>query len=203
MASASVNGNGHTHNGYADPALRLPPHNIEAERGILGSILIDAEVIDTVLAKLTVGRFYRDIHQIIFRVMRDLRESGKPVDLISVADMLDRCGKLKDIGGYEFLTDLVAEVPHGRNAEYWADIVLEKSIGRDLIEQSEEIRDGAYSQQKAVGELVSRGQRSAGLVGRPRRGTGIRSASPLARRSRAGRLPGPGRRHCADDRAAH
>lgn len=137
----------------SSPLDRLPPQNLEAELGVLGSVLLDNDMLHEVIPKLKVEDFYRDSHQIIYRAIRDLYDQGKAVDLITLADELERRNEFKAIGGDAMLTQVVDSVPHAANAKYYAQIVWEKSIGRQLIETANEILRDGYSDKFTADEL--------------------------------------------------
>jgi len=136
------------------PVDRLPPQNIEAEQGVLGGVLLDNEILHEVVPILKVEDFYRDTHQLIYRAIRDLYDLGKPVDFIILADELGRRGEFEGIGGHETLQQIVNSVPHAANAVYHAKIVLEKSIGRQVIEISNLSLREAYSNTLTANELL-------------------------------------------------
>jgi replicative DNA helicase len=138
---------------------RLPPQNIEAEQGVLGSILLDNDVLHEVVPILKVEDFYRDSHQIVYRTIRDLYDLGKAIDLITLSDELTRREQLKTIGGIDTLVDMVASVPHAANARYYAQIVRQKAISRELIEcATEMLRDG-YSNNFTAEQLLEAAER--------------------------------------------
>src|SRR3569623_1800591 len=104
------------------PEDRLPPQNLEAEQGVLGAILLDNDVLHEVVPILKIEDFYRDNRQILFRVIRELYDLGKPVDAIILADELRRRDQYDKIGGDETLAEIL-NVPHAANARYHAQIV--------------------------------------------------------------------------------
>src|SRR6185437_5617084 len=125
------NGQGHPPKGESGLLTdRLPPQNLEAEQGVLGSVLLDNDVLHGVVPILKVEDFYRDTHQILYRTIRDLYDLGKAIDVITVAEELARRDEFKAIGGDETLAQIVNCVPHAANARYYADIVRQKSISR-------------------------------------------------------------------------
>jgi replicative DNA helicase len=169
MSSLPAYGNGHGNgngNGHGRPpkgegfslADRLPPQNLEAEQGVLGSILLDNDVLHDVVAKLKVDDFYRDSHQVIYRAIRDLYDQGKAIDAITLAEELGRRNELKLIGGDEALSEILAGVPHAANARYYADIVRQKSIGRLLIHSANEILRDGYSNSFTAEELLEKAE---------------------------------------------
>jgi replicative DNA helicase len=159
------NGSGHGSNGPARGdglgALgdRLPPQNLEAEQGVLGSILQENDVLHDVVPLVTVDDFYRDSHQIIFRAIRDLYDLRKAVDGITLADELARRGELQAVGGAEGLAEIQNSVPHAANARYYAEIVRQKSIARQLIEGANEILREGYSNSYTAEQLLESAER--------------------------------------------
>ena len=113
---------------------RLPPQNLDAERGLLGSFLRENSVLGDVLQIIqTPEVFYYDAHQKIFQAVSDLYNAGKPVDAIILADLLKERGQIEDVGGYGYLGELWNAAPTAANAEFYARIVRDKSISRNLI----------------------------------------------------------------------
>jgi replicative DNA helicase len=118
----------------------LPPHSEDAERGLLGSMIRDNATIGDVLNTLRDERnFYKDAHQRIFAAVRCLYERNAPIDLVTLAEELAGSRHIQAIGGYDYLARLVHDCPTAANAEYYAKIVREKSILRELILAGHEI----------------------------------------------------------------
>jgi DnaB-like helicase N terminal domain/Protein of unknown function (DUF3987) len=134
---------------------RLPPQNIEAEQSLLGSILLDNEVLPGIVAILHVMDFYRDSHQIAYQAILDLFEEGNPVDAVTLADKLISQGVFQKIGGDELLRDLVDAVPHSANALYYAGIVKRLSISRRVIDNATEVIRAGYDGQHSPEELLA------------------------------------------------
>ncbi|MGH9263041.1 MAG: DnaB-like helicase N-terminal domain-containing protein, partial [Acidimicrobiales bacterium] len=119
----------------ASPAYeRVPPHNVEAEESVLGSMLLSKDAIAEVLELLHEDDFYRPAHRTVFRSVLDLYSHGGAVDAVTVSEDLRRNGALADIGGAPFLHTLVAGVPTAANAAYYARIVKEAGVLRRLID---------------------------------------------------------------------
>ncbi|PLV60120.1 replicative DNA helicase [Thermotoga sp. KOL6] len=127
--------------------MRVPPHNLEAEIAVLGSILIDPSVINDVLEIISYEDFYLKKHQYIFKAMEELYDEGKPVDVVSVCDKLQSMGKLEEVGGDIEVAQLAEAVPSSAHAVHYAEIVKEKSILRKLIEISRKISESAYMEE--------------------------------------------------------
>jgi len=124
----------------ASPAYeRVPPHNVEAEESVLGSMLLSKDAIAEVLELLREDDFYRPAHRTVFRSVLELYGHGDAVDAVTVQEELRRNGSLADIGGAPFLHTLVASVPTAANAGYYARIVKEAGVLRRLIDVGTQI----------------------------------------------------------------
>src|SRR5437762_3282667 len=115
---------------------RLPPFSREAERCVLGSMLRDNAVIGDILQIVRPDNFYADAHQKIFQGVCDLYDKGHPVDLVVLAELLKERKQIDDVGGYGGLAELWDAAPTAANAEYYARIVRDKSVIRNLIHAS-------------------------------------------------------------------
>ncbi len=133
---------------------RLPPQNIEAEQCILGSILLRPGALDKVGHILSADDFYKPSHQFIYTAMLDLFEKTEPQDLITVANSLKNSNKLDQIGGPTYLATLTDIVPVSANITYYAKIVRDKSILRQLIATSTEIAGRCYEEQDDIEALL-------------------------------------------------
>ena len=124
----------------ASPAYeRVPPHNVEAEESVLGSMLLSKDAIAEVLELLREDDFYRPAHRTVFRSVLELYGHGDAVDAVTVQEELRRSGALADIGGAPFLHTLVAAVPTAANAGFYARIVKEAGVLRRLIDAGTQI----------------------------------------------------------------
>jgi replicative DNA helicase len=124
----------------ASPAYeRVPPHNVEAEESVLGSMLLSKDAIAEVLELLREDDFYRPAHRTVFHSVLELYGHGDAVDAVTVQEELRRNGSLADIGGAPFLHTLVASVPTAANATYYARIVKEAGVLRRLIDVGTQI----------------------------------------------------------------
>ncbi len=128
---------------------KLLPQNIEAESGVLGSIIIDPEAIVQVADFLHAEDFYRDAHRTIYEVIIQLYEQQQPADFITICDELEGRGKLEDVGGPSYVTSLINQVPTSGNAEYYGRIVERTAILRRLIHAAGEIAATAYQESDA------------------------------------------------------
>ncbi len=132
---------------------KLLPQNIEAECGVLGSIIIDPEAIVQVSEFLRPDDFYRDAHRTIYEVILQLFEEREPADFITICDELERRNKLEDIGGASYITSLINQVPTSGNVEYYGRIVERSAILRRLIHAAGQIAAVAYEASDADAAL--------------------------------------------------
>src|SRR5437867_2796745 len=109
------------------------PHNNEAEKVVLGSMLRDNSMIGDVLRLVRPCDFYCAAHRTLFAAILDLHDRGDVVDMVTLADLLHQRGQLDDIGGYIYLPQLLESAPTGCTAEAHANIVREKAILRGLV----------------------------------------------------------------------
>ncbi len=138
---------------------RIPPQNIEAEQSVLGSILIDSDALARVIEVLKPEDFYEPAHRLIYDVILELFDRGKAVDLITVSEALKKRGKFEEIGGIDYLTELIHTVPTAVNADYYAQIVKEKAILRALIRAGTEIARLGYEEERPPEQLVDDAER--------------------------------------------
>ena len=139
----------------ADPIQgRIPPQNIEAERALLGSIMLKSDAIHDATDIITPESFYVEKHRAIFRAMLDLMNSGSPIDLLSLANRLKEVNELEQIGGNAYLAELVGGVPSSANLKYYAEIVQKKAMMRGLIEAAAEITELGYDESLNLENLL-------------------------------------------------
>lgn len=132
----------------------VPPQAEQAEQAVLGAILLDDRNMDTAIEIVDTSSFYKTAHQEIFEAMKELYKRENPIDLITLADELDRRGKLTDIGGRSYLADLATSVATGANIEHYCNIVLERDNLRELIHASTDIIQRCYSEEDDVKTLL-------------------------------------------------
>ena len=137
---------------------RTPPYDAEAERGVLGSILISPHYCDDVMLVIKASDFHVEGHAALFEHMVALHESGKAVDPTLLVDRLRSSGQLESVGGIAYLAELQVAVPTAANAKYYAEIVRQKSIYRSLIVSGTRIVTNAYEQEIEADELLSQSE---------------------------------------------
>lgn len=121
------------------------PHSLEAEQSVLGGLLQDASNFDAVLEVLSAVDFYKAAHRAIFNAMGRIQENDLPIDVVTVADELDKLEELESVGGMHYLTDLATNVPGSANVVAYAKLVRERSTLRQLISAATEISRASYS----------------------------------------------------------
>ncbi|HRI36143.1 MAG TPA: DnaB-like helicase N-terminal domain-containing protein [bacterium] len=136
--------------------MKVPPHSVEAERGVLGSILIDSEGLHKVADLIKVEDFYEPSHANVYRGMLDLSAKGRPIDVLTLRETLDDRGELKTIGGDVFLMELANTTFSSANVYQYAQIVKNKSMLRKLIKAGNEIALYGYDEETELNTLLER-----------------------------------------------
>jgi replicative DNA helicase len=138
---------------------RLPPQNLEAEKSVLGSMLRDNACIGDVLQIIREDSFYTDAHRKLFRAIVALYDKGDPIDLVTIGSYLHDNKYYDDVGGATYLAELWDGVATAANAEYYARIVRDKSVVRNLIHVSTEVLRDAYDQAHPADEMLESAER--------------------------------------------
>lgn len=138
---------------------RLIPQNLEAEKSVLGAILIDESVISDIVTVIKPRDFYESKHQAIFDAMLKLFEKSSPIDLLTLTDQLKKNKDLAKIGGSAYLAELTNYVPTASHAEAYAKMVAQAATRRRLIKASSSITDLAYEEGTTVDELLGKAEK--------------------------------------------
>src|ERR1019366_7237260 len=136
------------------------PVSMEAERSILGAILLDNSLYDQAAENLTPDDFSLDAHRRVYSRMRDLQESGRPVDMITLVEELDRRKEVEAIGGVAYLSSLIDGVPERPSIEHYVRIVRNKALLRGLINVA----------QSAIAEAIEHSDEAEEVLGRAEEG---------------------------------
>ncbi len=155
------------------------PHNLEAERSILGAILLDDSAIYNVLETLKEDDFYLDGHRKIFRRMVGIIAQSRAVDIVTLKDELQRSDELENSGGAAYLAGLTDGLPRAINIEHYAQIVKEKATLRRLIQISDETMALSYQSEKTVEEILSHVEKAVFEVASQQFRTGFSAIDPL------------------------
>jgi replicative DNA helicase len=136
-----------------------PPHSVEAEQSVLGALLIDSVAWDQVADVVRAEDFYRPDHRLIFEAFAELVAAGRPGDVITVSEQLERRGRLVDAGGLAYLGTLARDTPTAANARSYALIVHERALLRRLLEAGRQIASSVFSDEGlAARDLVDRAE---------------------------------------------
>lgn len=158
---------------------RVPPHNLEAEESVLGSIMLSAEAANIALEKLRAEDFYKPAHQQVFEAVVALFDGNQPIDAITVADHLRRTNQLDRIGGVGFLTNLLDGVPTTSNIGYYADIVDETSARRRLLQAGGTVSRMAFETERNIADVLDSAEMEIFRVAERTVGDGLAPVGPL------------------------
>src|SRR5207247_635009 len=125
---------------------RTLPHNIDAEKSVLGSILVNNENYYRVIETLRPEDFYLDAHRVIYRKMVELIERSRAIDLITIQEELVRASQLESAGGITYLAGLLDGIPHLVNIEHYIEIIREKSLLRQMVNSANKIMADCFEQ---------------------------------------------------------
>lgn len=134
------------------------PFNMEAEQAVLGSVLTDSESVGEAAQILTPGDFYFSANKFIFEAVMDLFNQNKAIDFVTVTEQLKVNNKFEAVGGIDYLKRLVQSIPTTRHVNYYAQIIKEKSVLRELIKNANKISDMAYGEGDTLSSLIERSQ---------------------------------------------
>jgi replicative DNA helicase len=137
---------------------RLPPHNLEAERSVLGACLIDDEVAPTIVSILKPEYFYKAAHKVIFNAVSDLAFKHDGIDILSISNYLETHGQTEDAGGVSYLAELQAHIMTAANAESHAGIIKEKFLLRKLISNSHETIKNIFDGNESTQDILDRAE---------------------------------------------
>ncbi len=138
----------------SNDALKIPPHDIEAEKSVLGAILIDSAAINLVAEFLKPDHFYVPEHQVVYDAMLTLFEKQQPIDVVTLQDELKTEGNLKKIGGVGYLSDLINTVPTSAYIEHYGQIVKNHYVKRKLIDLSSRLVEKSFEEKGDVQKLL-------------------------------------------------
>jgi replicative DNA helicase len=158
---------------------RTAPHNLEAEKCVLGAILIDNPSFNQASEVIDAGDFFRDAHRRIFEKMVGLSERNQAIDPVTLKDELNRSGELEEVGGPAYIASLTDGVPRSANVEFYAKIVKEKSTLRRLIQSATDVLTRAYDAEEDPDVLLDEAERSIFQIAEHRMRSGFVPLSQL------------------------
>jgi replicative DNA helicase len=133
---------------------RIPPHDLAAERSVLGAIMLDPEAIIQVAEKLKPESFYEPVHQIIYGVMSELFEQRTPIDAVTVTNSLKKKKELSKVGGASMIAELTNAVSSASNITHYAKLVAESALRRNMITTSSFMNEKAYDETTPIQEII-------------------------------------------------
>ena len=140
--------------------IKAPPQDLAAEQAVLGAIFLDSDRLIEVKEFLSTDDFYKNSHKIIFRAMEHLSDNREAIDVLTVRSLLENQNDLEAIGGIAYIAELATATPTAANASYYAKIVAEKSLLRQLITKLTQSVEKAYSQEDPAEDVLAEAEKS-------------------------------------------
>jgi replicative DNA helicase len=140
-------------------SLRIPPHNIESEKALLGSVMIKPESMNEVIDIISPYSFYAEKHRLVYEAMLELFAKSEPIDLLSMTTRLEEKQRLERIGGRSYLAELVNAVPSAGNVKHYARLVQKKAMMRNLIAAADTLSELGYDEGRDIEELLDEAER--------------------------------------------
>ena len=134
--------------------LRTPPHSLEAERTVLGALMLDKDAITKVADMIKVDDFYKNAHNVVYEAMLSLYEHNDPIDVLSISNKLEEQNKIDEVGGASFLASLVSGIASASNITYYAKIIQKKAVLRRLIAAAAEINEMGYNEAEDIEKVL-------------------------------------------------
>ena len=158
---------------------KIPPQDIEAEQAVLGAIFLDGDALIEAMEIVTPRDFYRRSHQIIFQCMIQLNDRSEAIDLITLKAEIEKNNTIEDIGGISYLTELSQATPSSASVTYYAKIVDDKAVLRQLIQTANQIVLSSFEQGEEVQTIVDAAEKSILEVSEKRNSTGFKSIAEV------------------------
>ena len=161
------------------------PQKIDAEQSVLGSMFLSDKALQKIIESLNKDMFYLDSHKKIFEVIKSLADNKSPIDITTVTAELERKKLLNQVGGVEYLTQIIASVPTAANAEQYIKIIEEKFLRRNLIEAGTEIANAGFSSTEEIGDILDDAEKKIFDVIRNRRGSEFKTIQDVLFKAQA------------------
>jgi replicative DNA helicase len=140
--------------------LKIPPQNLEAEKALLGSVMIRSEVMHEIVDVVNEHSFYSNQHRSIWSILLELHIKGSPIDVLSVSARLKEKNLLEQAGGMTYLTEVINAVPSSTNATHYANIVEKKYVMRELLRAAEQITTLGYEEEEDLHDILEKAEKS-------------------------------------------
>jgi replicative DNA helicase len=140
--------------------LKIPPHSLEAEKALLGSIMMRGEVMHDIVDIVSEQSFYSNQHRMVWSTLLELHTKGSPIDILTISARLKEKEQLEQVGGMAFLTEVINAVPSSTNASHYAEIVEKKHSMRELLRAAEQISSLGYDEESELHELLEKAEKA-------------------------------------------
>ncbi|MEK9160673.1 MAG: replicative DNA helicase [Patescibacteria group bacterium] len=156
---------------------RIPPQSLEAERGLLGALLLKPDAIHDIGDSVMPDSFYAEKHRLIFEAMKELSDRGEPIDILSLSERLTTKGTLERSGGRAYIAELAGSAPAPGNFAHYAELVSRKHLMRELIGAAYEINEAAYDEGREAEEVLDEAEKKVMAVSN---GTGVHKFTAIS-----------------------
>nr|DAJ28502.1 MAG TPA: DnaB-like replicative helicase [Caudoviricetes sp.]DAY15729.1 MAG TPA: DnaB-like replicative helicase [Caudoviricetes sp.] len=158
---------------------RILPHDLVAEQSVLGAVFISPETMISLADELTPDDFYKPANKIVFKTMLSLLEKGEPIDATTMVSALTNQGDISNIGGINYVVELVNSTPTSKNVEHYAKLVKEKATLRKVIAELSESLSSAYQGDISINEIIEKTEKSILDISNQNAGTGFRNVADI------------------------
>lgn len=158
---------------------RIPPHDLVAEQSVLGAVFIAPGTIISLADELVPDDFYKPANKIVFKTMLSLFKKGEPIDATTMVSALTNQGQIKEIGGINYVVELVNSTPTSKNVEHYAKLVKEKSTLRRVIADLSDSLSSAYQGDVSISDIISKTEKSMLDISNQNTGTGFRNVADI------------------------
>ena len=158
---------------------RIPPHDLVAEQSVLGAVFISPETMISLADELTPDDFYKPANKIVFKTMLSLLEKGEPIDATTMVSALTNQGDISNIGGINYVVELVNSTPTSKNVEHYAKLVKEKATLRKVIAELSESLSSAYQGDISINEIIEKTEKSILDISNQNVGNGFRNVADI------------------------
>jgi len=158
---------------------RILPHDLVAEQSVLGAVFISPETMISLADELTPDDFYKPANKIVFKTMLSLLEKGEPIDATTMVSALTNQGDISNIGGINYVVELVNSTPTSKNVEHYAKLVKEKATLRKVIAELSESLSSAYQGDVSISDIISKTEKSMLDISNQNTGTGFRNVADI------------------------
>lgn len=158
---------------------KIPPHDLAAEQSVLGAVFIAPDTIISLADELVPEDFYKPANKIVFKTMLSLLEKGEPIDATTMASALTNQGDILNIGGINYVVELVNSTPTSKNVEHYAKLVKEKATLRKVIADLSDSLSSAYQGDISIDDIIAKTEKSLLDISNQNAGTGFRNVADI------------------------